>query len=292
MVFQYDEPVFRPPSEGNSLILQATIGCSHNRCAFCYMYKEKRFRVKPWDQLRSEIDEIAPRMRGTKRIFLADGDAFAIPSAKLEQILDYLYSSFPTLQRVTAYASPANLLNKTVEEMKRIREKGLQILYYGVESGDPELLKLIDKGATPDEMAEGCIRAQEAGLKISVTVILGLGGRAGSARHARMTGELINRISPRYLSALTLMLGPYKEDFSRRIGTGFEFNRPEEDLRELKELILSLENDRCIFRSNHASNYLPLLGTLDKDKQKLVETVDRALDDPDRYLREEWMRGL
>ena len=292
MIFQYDEPVYRPPSEGSSLILQATIGCSHNRCAFCLMYKQKRFRVKPWDQFKSEIDEASLRLPGTKRIFLADGDAFVISSDRLEQILDYLYSSFTGLQRVTAYANPVNLLNKTVDEMRILREKGLKILYYGVETGDPKLLELIDKGADPDQMAEGCKKAQEAGLKISVTVILGLGGRKGSLRHAQLTGRLINRISPRYLSALTLMLGSYQEDFRKMMGDSFEFNRPVDDLRELKELVLTLENDRCIFRSNHASNYLPLKGTLLKDKKSLIDTIDHALDDPEGYLRKEWMRGL
>ncbi|MBN2184218.1 MAG: radical SAM protein [Candidatus Krumholzibacteriota bacterium] len=292
MIFQYDEPVYRPPSEGSSLILQATVGCSHNRCTFCLMYKQKRFWVKPWDQFKSEIDEASLLFPGTKRIFLADGDAFVISSERLGQILDYLYSSFPSLQRVTAYANPANLLNKSVEEMRTIKEKGLKIIYYGVETGDPRLLELIDKGATPDQMAEGCNKAQEAGLKISVTVILGLGGRRGSRQHARLTGQLINRISPRYLSALTLMLGQYQEGFRKKMGADFEFNRPEDDLKELKELIAALENDRCIFRSNHASNYLPLKGTLQKDKEALIDTIDNALNDPEGYLRKEWMRGL
>ena len=292
MIFQYDEPVYRPPSEASSLILQATLGCSHNRCAFCQMYKKKKFRVKPWNQFRSEIDEAALRLPGTRRIFLADGDAFVMSSERLEQILDYLGSSFPDLQRVTAYANPANLLNKTVEDMRSLREKGLKILYYGVETGDPRLLELIDKGADPDQMAEGCNKAQEAGLKLSITVILGLGGRDGSLRHAHLTGQLINRISPRYLSALTLMLGQYQEAFRKMMGTGFELNRPVDDLKELRELIAALEIDRCIFRSNHASNYLPLGGTLLKDREVLIETIDHALNDPESYLRKEWMRGL
>ena len=187
---RYDQPVYRPPSEARSLIFQATIGCSHNRCAFCYMYREKTFRARPWGELKGEIDSAARRWPGTRRIFLADGDAFVLGTDRLERILDHLSASFPELQRVTAYATPGNLLSKSVEEMRRLRGKKLTILYYGVESGDPELLESIGKGSTPDEMAEGCGRAREAGIKLSITVILGLGGRGGSVRHAQGTARL------------------------------------------------------------------------------------------------------
>lgn len=287
-----DEPVYRPPSEARSLIFQVTLGCSHNRCLFCYMYRSKDFRVKPWDILQKEIDAAALQWPNTKRVFLADGDAFVLATGRLEQILDYLDRSFPALQRVSAYANPSNLLEKSVDEMKRLKEKKLTVLYYGVESGDPRLLDLIRKGATPDEMAEGCQKAKLAGIKLSVTVLLGLGGRRGSLNHARLTAKLINRVQPRYLSALTLMLGPYADEYKERMGQDFEFNSATDDLKEIREMISSLENNRCIFRSNHASNYLPLKGTLIKDKQALIETIDRALEAPDLYLREEWMRGL
>jgi radical SAM superfamily enzyme YgiQ (UPF0313 family) len=222
----YEEPVYRPPSEAPSLILQATIGCSHNGCRFCHMYKEKTFRARPWHELEADIGYASGRWPGTKRIFLADGDAFVLTTARLERILEALRVAFPALQRVTAYATPQNLLAKEVEEMKRLRELGLTILYYGVESGDPDMLRSIGKGATPDEMAEGCRRASEAGLKLSVTVILGLAGKSGSMRHARMTAELLNRIQPRYLSALTLMLGAHGEEYRASMGEGFEYNDP------------------------------------------------------------------
>jgi radical SAM superfamily enzyme YgiQ (UPF0313 family) len=289
---RYDEPVYRPPSEAESLILQATIGCSHNGCAFCYMYKEKSFRVKPWDELKAEIDDAAGRWPGTRRIFLADGDAFVLGTDRLERLLDSLAASFPRLQRVTAYATPQNLLAKSALEMKRLRDKGLSILYYGVESGDGELLRTIGKGATPDEMADGCGRAREAGIKLSVTVILGLGGREGSLRHARATALLLNRIQPKYLSTLTLMLGPYGEEYRRRMGPGFVFNSPLDDVRELREIVSLLETDRCIFRSNHASNYLPLEGTLMRDRERLLAEIERAIEAPEALLRPEWMRGL
>ncbi|MDD4857523.1 MAG: radical SAM protein [Candidatus Krumholzibacteria bacterium] len=288
----YVEPVYRPPSEAASLIFQVTEGCSHNGCLFCYMYRGKEFRVKPWERVKAEIDEAAALVPHTRRVFLADGDAFVLPMRSLERILDHLYRSFPDLQRVTAYATPGNLLKKSVDEMKNLAEKGLKILYYGVETGDPELLTRIGKGATPDEMAEGCRRAAEAGLKLSITVILGIGGKALSERHARNTAALLNRIQPRFLSALTLMLGPYEREYKTAMGPGFELTSPTDDVAELRELVAALETDRCIFRSNHASNYLPLAGTLLGDKERLLSEIEAALKNPDGCLRDEWMRGL
>ena len=237
MVIEYDNPLYRPPSEAQSLILQATLGCSHNACRFCYMYKDKRFHVKPEERFLEEIDIAAAQYPTARRIFLADGDAMVLSAGRLEGILERLNASFPQLQRVTAYANPANLLGKSAEELGRLRERKLSILYYGIETGDPELLTKIEKGATPDEMAEGCSRAAEAGIKLSVTVILGLAGTEGSLRHARMTATLLNRVQPRYLSALTLMLGPWKESYASSMGPGFEFNSALDDIRELRELV-------------------------------------------------------
>ena len=292
MRIEYDNPLYRPPSEARSLILQPTLGCSHNGCRFCYMYKDKRFHVKSEERFFEEIEIAASEYPSERRIFLADGDAMVLSTGRLERILDRLNASFPQLQRVTAYANPSNLLGKTADELRGLKEKKLSILYYGVETGDPELLERIDKGATPDEMAEGCSRAAEAGLKLSVTVILGLAGKEGSLRHARMTAELLNRIQPRYLSALTLMLGHWKDSYASSMDPGFEFNSAIDDVRELRELVACLETDRCIFRSNHASNYLALAGTLLKDKAALLDEIDRALDDPEGHLRPEWVRGL
>jgi radical SAM superfamily enzyme YgiQ (UPF0313 family) len=291
-MIRYIEPVYRPPSEADSLILQATIGCSNNTCLFCYMYRGKPFRVKHWEKLRRDIDEAAALAPGTRRVFLADGDAFVLPTRLLARILDYLRATFPSLQRVTAYASPPNLLRKSAAEMRLLAEKGLKIVYYGVETGDPEILAKIRKNSTPEEMAEGCSRAKEAGLKLSITVILGLAGKKGSLRHARETARLVNRIQPRFLSALTLMLGPYEREYREAMGPDFEYNDAVDDTIELRELIAGLETDSCIFRSNHASNYLPLAGTLMGDKPRLLADIDRALAEPDRFLRDEWMRGL
>lgn len=288
----YHEPVYRPPSEAASLIFQVTEGCSHNDCLFCYMYRGKRFRVKPWENVKREIDEAAVLVPHVRRVFLADGDAFVLPAHSLERVLEHLYGSFPDLQRVTAYATPVNLLKKSVTEMKILAEKGLKILYYGVETGDPELLAKIHKGATPEEMVEGCRRATEAGIKLSITVILGIGGKKLSMRHARNTAKVLNQIQPRYLSALTLMLGPCESDYKASMGDDFEFTSPLEDVDELRELVANLETDKCIFRSNHASNYLALAGTLLGDKERLLGEIDAALRNPDVCLRDEWMRGL
>ncbi len=291
-LIRYIQPVYRPPSEADSLILQATTGCSHNRCCFCYMYRGKRFSVRRWEDLRRDIEEAAALRPATRRIFLADGDAFVMSSERLKEILDYLDNLFPRLERVSCYANPQNLMSKSVAGMKELASRGLSILYYGVESGDPDLLRKINKGCSPDEMAEGCLKAHRAGMKLSVTVILGLAGRTGSASHARLTAELINRINPRYLSVLTLMLGEHRAEYQAVMGSGFQFNSAVDDVRELRKLISALNVDRCIFRSNHASNHLPLKGTLMKGRDSLIEKIDQALLNPESYFKDEWMRGL
>jgi len=256
------------------------------------MYRGKKFRVKPWEEVKAEIDEAAALVPHVRRVFLADGDAFVLPAKTLERILEHLYGSFPDLQRVTAYATPGNLLKKSVTEMRLLAEKGLKILYYGVETGDPELLAKIHKGATPEEMIEGCRRATVAGFKLSVTVILGIGGKRLSVQHARNTAKVLNQIQPRYLSALTLMLGPCEREYKASMGSDFEFTSPLEDVVELRELVAGLETDKCIFRSNHASNYLALAGTFLGDKERLLAEIDAAIRNPDVCLRDEWMRGL
>jgi radical SAM superfamily enzyme YgiQ (UPF0313 family) len=292
MPIQYVQPVYRPPSEANSLILQATLGCSHNRCLFCYMYRGKDFRVRSWEKLRADIDTAARHYPETRRIFLADGDAFVLSTGRILKILRYLQGRFDRLERVTCYANPDNLLNRTVGQMREIREHGLKIIYYGVESGDPALLDRINKGASPDQMAEGCRKAAEAGIRLSVTVILGLAGKKGSVSHAEKTAGLINRINPRYLSALTLMTGKHRDEFARCMGDDFEFNTAIDNVRELYHMLKGLKVDKCIFRSNHASNYLPLAGTLDRSRERLLKEIEDALENPQKYFKNEWMRGL
>jgi radical SAM superfamily enzyme YgiQ (UPF0313 family) len=288
---QYNEPVFRPPSEAYSLIIQATLGCSANTCKFCLMYKSKKFRVRPLADVIRDLEWCAKREPGVQRIFLADGDALATPTEDLLKILQACHELFPRLERVTSYANPKNLLEKSEDDLKAIRLAGLAMIYYGIESGDDDLLKRIKKQATASEMIEGCARAHKAGLDISVTVLLGLAGLAESEKHARLTAEILSEIQPKYISALTLMLGPFEKNYARALGAGFEFLDKLDFLKELSWMVSGLEVKDSVFRSNHASNYLSLKGDLPKDKKKLLETIAYGLKHPE-ILKPEEFRAL
>ena len=285
---EYNWPVFRPPSEAESLIIQATYGCSANTCKFCYMYKTKKFQIRPVEEVLADLEWCAQRMRGVRRIFLADGDALVVPTADLLKIINACFELFPGLERVSSYANPGNLLEKSEEELRQIRQAGLSLIYYGVESGDDEVLKKVKKQASTEDMIIGCEKAHRAGMSISVTVILGLAGKNGSEKHARLTARLLNQINPRYISALTLMLGPFEKAYARAMGEDFQFLDKFDFLRELRWLIEELEVKDSLFRSNHASNYLPLKGTLPQDKEKLLEMIDYALSHPEILRPEEW----
>lgn len=291
-MIHYDEPLFRPPSEARSLILQATIGCSHNRCAFCVNYRSKRFRVKKESELFDEISWAGKNFPHVRRVFLADGDAAVLSVRKLERILGRLRLEFPALERVTAYAGPKNFRTKSVEDLARLKEAGLTMLYIGAESGDDEVLARIDKGVTAEEMIELCRKPQEAGIDLSMTVILGLGGPRLSQRHARNTAALLDAVSPRYASALTLMLAPRSPSFIEAFGDpAWRMLAPDEILAECREMIAAMHSDGITFRSNHASNYLALAGELSRDKDALLRQIDDALSGRGR-LRPEFMRGL
>ena len=284
--FDYVEPVFRPPSEAHSLILQATVGCSQNSCLFCGMYKMKRFRVRPLAELRAEIARIpAAHRRQIQRIFLADGDALVYPQQGLLDLLDLLAESFPNLTRVAAYASPNSLTTKTVAELAALREKKLRILYFGLESGDPATLELACKGFAPDVSLELCRRAQEAGMKVSVTAILGLAGKARSSEHAAATAEWINALSPAYFSLLT-MFRRHNDEFYRRI----EPLTNGEVLKEALAIVQRLHPQRTILRSNHVSNLLHLTGSYPKDRESLIAQAENALAEGRR--RPEWFASV
>ncbi len=288
MAMEYDWPVFRPPSEADSLIIQATLGCSANTCKFCYMYKTKKFRVRPAEDVLKDLQWCAKHERGVTRIFIADGDGLAVPSRELVRIIRSCYELFPDLERVTSYANPKNLLEKSEAELKEIRQAGLTMIYYGIESGDDDLLEKIKKQATAQEMAEGCAKAHRAGMEISVTVLLGLAGKNGSENHATRTAAVLNRISPRYISALTLMLGPFEKNYAKAMGKDFEFLDKLDFLQELKWMISGLAVKNSVFRSNHASNYLPLKGDLPKDQARLLETIAYGLKHPETLKPEEF----
>ena len=289
----YEGGIYRPPSEANSFILQTTIGCSHNRCIFCISYLEKKYREREMEDIFADIDEISAKYRGVNRVFLADGDAMAMSTDKLLTIMEKLYRSFPMLDRVSLYATPRDLLRKSPEEMVRLREAGLGIVYLGVETGNDELLAWIRKGVSRAEIAEAGIKTREAGLIVSATIINGLGGLEKMAPHAQDTATLINEIDPQYLGLLTIMVvegTPIYEMVRRK---EYRVPAPFEILGEIKMMVETLDVSNCVFRANHASNYLPLKGTLPGDKQKLLDTLDAMLGSGDsNRLKPEFLRGL
>ncbi len=292
MPIDYDMPLWRPPSEANSFILQATLGCSFNRCSFCSMYRTKQFAVRPLEPVQAEIRAMARAYPGVRRVFLADGDALAAPTEHLLAILGSLYAAFPRLERISSYALPANLLKKSVEELTRLREAGLTLLYYGIETGSADLLKRITKGATPDAMVTGLTKAKQAGLQVSATVILGLGGQAYWRGHIDATADLINRVELDYLSTLQLMIDPtIHDEFHRKFREPFQEQDDHALLVEQARLIERLNPPTpLVFRSNHASNALALAGTLPQDRERLLAQLQLALAGAVR-LRPEWLRG-
>jgi hypothetical protein len=292
----YEPPLYRPPSEGRNLIIQATIGCSFNRCTFCSMYKTKTYRARPLNDVFADIDIAARAWPDASRVFLADGDALVLPAGDLALILDRLASAFPRLQRVSLYATPINLVQKTIDELRTLRAKGLSLAYLGVESGAATVLNRIRKGASPDMIAQALTRARDAGIKVSATVILGVGGRRLAREHIDGTVSLINRAPPRYLSTLQLRLDDSEVDAFierfQRDGVPFEWQDDDGILTEQQRLLEGLAPEAdVIFRSNHASNCLPLAGTLPRDRSRLLAQIHDAQGGAP-VLRPEFLRAL
>jgi radical SAM superfamily enzyme YgiQ (UPF0313 family) len=270
---RYIEPLFRPPSEAHSLIFQITVGCSQNQCRFCGMYKGKNFHIRPLQDILAEIAEIPAGFRPRiDRIFLADGDALVYSFDDLCIILDALAATFPGLTRVSSYASPNSLTTKSADQLALLRAKQLKILYFGLESGDDVTLRDVNKGFGSVRMAELALMAREAGMKLSVTAILGLAGRGRSLQHARYTAEWVNRVNPEYFSLLT-MFHRHNDDFIRslRLCTRREL------MLEAREMLQHLHPAKTILRSNHVSNFLDLAGSYPKDRERLISDVDLAL---------------
>jgi len=291
---RYHGAVIRPPSEASSLIAQVTYGCSNDTCDFCGTYLDKPFGVRPFDEVVDDVIGLPSSVRNrVRRVFLADGDALALSSRKLHDILDLLHRALPDLERVSSYANARNLLAKSVEELAGLRENGLDLLYLGLESGDDQTLADIHKGMTVAEQIEGCRRASEAGIQLSVTAILGLAGSARSREHGKATGEALSAIDPAYIGILTLMLTPGTA-MERKVATG-EVVLPDSIgmLRELRQIVANLDVTDCLFRSNHASNYLPVGGRLPQDKQAMLAALDKVLLAPESVqLRPESWRLL
>lgn len=287
-------PLYRPPSEARSLIFQVTLGCSWNKCLFCGMYKGKRYTVRPWEELRKDIIEMSWMQPETRKVFLADGDPLCLETDYLIGVLDLLNEKFPRLERVSIYAGPTNLMDKSVEELKELKKRKLDVLYLGIETGNDALLKRIHKGATAAEIIEGSRKAIEAGLRMSTFIILGLGGAEGSFDHAKDSAKVANAIDPHFLATLTLMLGPYEELYEKKLmGKGFKLINKAQSLQELRWFVEDLSVTDCKFGTEHASNYLPINGNLPQDKEKILELIDRAMkDEGSRLLRPEWLRGL
>ena len=277
-MIDYNNPLYRPPAEASSLIIQITLGCSYNKCSFCTMYENKEYKVRKLDDILDEIEVMATLYPDTQKIFLADGDALNLDTKHLLKILEFIQESFLSLRRVSIYASAFNLLKKTKEELIELRENKLSLIYYGIESGDYELLKAINKTISPLRMIEGLNKASEAGMKISAMVILGLGGKKRSVEHIKNTALLINHCKISYLSTLQLGLEESKEEFfynfyKKNLGE-FEFLNLEEILKEQASLISLLNPSKTlIFRSNHVSNILPLKGNLPRDKNRLISEI-------------------
>lgn len=289
---RYEGDIYRPPGEWKSYLLQTTIGCSNNTCTFCGMYLDKKFHIRPMADILEDIRMAKAYYGDVERVFLCDGDAIIMRTQELLTILEALYRTFPSLQRVTTYAGPRSTLAKTPEELRTLREAGLTRAYLGVETGCDALLKQVKKGVDAAQMLEAGVRLREAGMDLWVMVILGLAGTGEpSRRHMLDTAAMMNEMKPRHLSALTLTLDPGTELYQDYRAGRFHPITPRESLLEAKLLLENLTVDPLHFTCNHASNYLPLKGGLPEDRDRFLAMLDRALAG-EQELRPEWSRGF
>ena len=287
----YEGMVIRPPSEANSILLQVTLGCSHNKCTFCGTYRGKRFNIKEDDVIFEDIEFAGKHCRRQNRLFLCDGDALVIPMRRLVPILERIRDRLPWVERVGVYANTKSIKMKTNEELAQLRKLGLKIAYMGLESGDDKVLEAIRKGADADKMITMGKKLKKAGIKVSVTVLLGLGGRKGSLDHARETGRVLTAMDPDFVGALSLMLIPGTELHDQHEKGEFQLPGPEEMLTELGAMIAATNLTDGLFHANHASNYVPIRAHLPQDKEKTLELISQALDGK-IPLKPEYMRAL
>lgn len=276
---KYEGTIYRPPSEAKSLIIQVTIGCSHNGCIFCPMFKDKRFRMRPFEEVVADLRECRQSYRYVERIFLADGDSLCLQTQKLLRLLEEIRSLFPECRRVSVYGRATAVLRKSTDELLALRAAGLGIIYIGAESGSAEVLLSVNKKETPEQLIEAVQKAQSAGIETSVTFISGLGGAQLLEEHAVQTGRMIGEMGASYVGLLTLMLAPGTPMFEDAVRGSFVPLSPRQVFEELR---LILENadckTDCVLRSNHVSNSLVLRGTLPHDKQMLLQQVERAIE--------------
>jgi radical SAM superfamily enzyme YgiQ (UPF0313 family) len=287
----YEGVIIRPPSEADSVLLQVTVGCSHNRCTFCGTYKGVRFRFKDDAIIEADIRYAARNFGFLRRVFLTDGDVLILPQRKLTWVLSRIRKELPEINRVGLYGNAKSILRKTPEELKELRALGLGIVYLGLESGDAEVLREIKKGVSPERMIEAGQKVREAGLKLSVTVLLGIAGRERSLTHARATGMVLSAMDPNYVGVLTLMVLANTELGQKVKEGGFDLLTQRELLLELREMLTHTSLTRGIFLSNHASNYLPLRVKMPAGKDQALLAIDAAIRGA-VPLKPEWMRAL
>lgn len=277
---RYEGSIYRPPSEASSLIVQATVGCSHNKCLFCTLYKDKQFRIRPLADILADLDWVHQHQgAGIERVFLADGDALIMKTQDLITLFNRCRELFSSLKRIGVYGSPQSILLKTDEEMARLKEAGLGIIYLGIESGSDAVLRDMNKGVTAETMIHAGRRVKTSGIALSAMVILGLGGQALSMAHARESARVCSAIQPEYLSLLTLMIDHHSALVPLIQSGRFSEISPEEALLELRELVSGLDLEKTVLRSNHASNYVSINGRLPKDKDRILQEIDRCLSD-------------
>jgi radical SAM superfamily enzyme YgiQ (UPF0313 family) len=292
-MMDYIGKIYRPPSEARSILLQITTGCSHNLCTYCDMYRQKSFRVKPWEVVDRDIQEAAQLGPVTKKLFLCDGDALILPTPKLLRILERVSECLPWIERVGVYGDTRSVGRKSVEELKELRTAGLGIVYHGVESGDDAVLERIVKGGTRQECIQTAEKLRDADMIHSVIVLLGVGGIKLSAQHASNTASLLTAMDPPFVGALTTTVVPNTPLFEQQASGEFTLPEKFELLEELRVLVAESEFTNCRFSSNHASNYLPLRSTLPQDKEELLSILDKVLEQRDeRLLKPEFLRGL
>lgn len=288
----YEGTIYRPPSEAYSLLIQVTTGCSHNKCTFCGNYQDKKFKIKSLDIIRKDLQE-ARSYGPVEKVFLCDGDALIIPQARLEEMLRLINDNIPSVKRIGSYGNAKSILRKSVDELKTLKELGLKIIYLGVETGNVELLKIIKKGATYEQMVEASRRVKEAGILLSATVILGLGGTERSIEHAMDTARILTDMDPDYVGALTLMLVPGTELYSDYKAGKFVLPDKFGFLRELYLIIANSNFTNCFFAANHASNYLPIRAYLPQEKEKTLTMISSVIDTRDlNKIRPEYLRAL
>jgi radical SAM superfamily enzyme YgiQ (UPF0313 family) len=288
----YEGFIIRPPSEAYSLLLQVTVGCSHNKCTFCATYRQKKFKIKPLEIIKKDLLE-ARSYKGVEKVFLCDGDALIIPQPRLEEIIGLINENLPNIERISTYANAKSILRKSVDDLRKLRSMGLKMIYLGVETGNSQLLEKIHKGVTYEQMVEAGRRVKEAGMMLSVTILLGVGGIEKSVEHALDTAKILTDLDPDYAGALTLMLIPDTPLYDEYIAGKFVMPDTFGYIKELYLIIANANFTNCYFTSNHASNYLPIRAFLPRQKEKILKMISSVIEEKDSSkIRPEHLRGL